>query len=540
MSFRQRGTERSDAAILAALTIWAFAPLLVAILYVGRHGGVLTGANGTDFIDQFQYLSWIHDEGSHLLASNLWVTGGTPHDYLHPMYLISGLLWRLGASVQLAYLVWKPVALLVLFAGFCLYVRRLLPGRRGLQAAALVLALFYESPVLALASWTGQLSAAHRFQLTLATDDANSALNLWGFEHTAIAIGLMPVFLIAVEKLLAGEGAGGGGEGAGHRRTRTWVAVASGSGLLVSWLHPWQGAVLLAVVGAMFVIRPPRRRYLALAVPALATVLPLVYGLLLSRTDASWRAFQAQSTTTGTAPWWALLASFGPIVAFALLGYRRPRSDRDWMLLLWLGACAAVYFLVPEFPPHALAGVTLPLAVLAVGGWERLRAATGLPPRVAALGAAAAVAAVTVPVVVYDAQGVHRDFSGTVAGALSEQLVRVTDDQAAALAYLARSPRPGGVLSSWLLSFSVPEFTGRQTFAGHLQWQPKANLALDGTFFDPGLKDPHGVLRRAILARSRASFVLANCGSPVTLAADLAPVARAVRRFGCVTVYETR
>ena len=39
--------------------------------------------------------------------------GHTPHDYLHPMYLISGLLWRLGVSVQVAYLIWKPVAIAI-------------------------------------------------------------------------------------------------------------------------------------------------------------------------------------------------------------------------------------------------------------------------------------------------------------------------------------------------------------------------------------------------------------------------------------------
>ena len=45
------------------------------------------------------------------------------------MYAISGLLWRLGLSIQLAYLVWAPVALLVLFLGSAAYVRRFLAGR---------------------------------------------------------------------------------------------------------------------------------------------------------------------------------------------------------------------------------------------------------------------------------------------------------------------------------------------------------------------------------------------------------------------------
>jgi hypothetical protein len=201
--------------------------------------------------------------------------------------------------------------------------------------------------VLAVANWTGHLSAVHRLQLILATTDANSALNLWGFEHTAIAIGLMPVFLIMAERLIAVEAA--------PRTRRGWSALGALAGLVVSWQHPWQGLMLLAIAAGLFLFTPPRRRYLALVVPVIATLLPLIYGFVLTRSDASWAAFEQQSTTSsGTAPAWALVASFGPLVVFAALGLRRSREDREWMLVLWLIACAAVYLIVPEFPPHAL------------------------------------------------------------------------------------------------------------------------------------------------------------------------------------------
>ncbi|HSO98711.1 MAG TPA: hypothetical protein VLP43_07145 [Solirubrobacteraceae bacterium] len=134
---RAAGLIRANPATFAALTIWAFAPLAATVAYVAINGGILTGTNGADLFDQFQYLAWIRDEGSHLLASNLWVIGGTPHDYVEPMYLISGLLWRLGLSVQVAYLIWKPVALLVLFLGFAAYARRMLRGRWAASAAVL-------------------------------------------------------------------------------------------------------------------------------------------------------------------------------------------------------------------------------------------------------------------------------------------------------------------------------------------------------------------------------------------------------------------
>jgi hypothetical protein len=460
LRLRERGLIGADAAILAGLTVWAFAPLVVLVLYVAAHGGVLIGTNGADFFDQFQYLAWIRDEGSHVLASNLWATGNTPHDYVQPMYLISGLLWRLGVSIQVAHLVWKPVAVLVLFAGCCAYVRRRLPRGRGPQAAALTLALFYECPLLALADWTGHLSSAHRLALVLATDDANSALNLWGFEHAAIAIGLMPVFLLATERVLARYDA----EGRVDRRSSAVAAVA---GSLVSWLHPWQAVILLAIVAGLVVLRPPRRRHLALAVPVIATTLPLLYGVALTRWDASWRIFEARLTATATAPWWALLASFGPLVALAGAGLRRPRDDAEWMLLLWVLATAGVYFLVPEFPPHALAGVTLPLSVLAVRGWERVRARLRVSRRVAAPVALAAVLVGTVPAAVYHAQGVHDEVSNTLVGALSLAQSRLTAEEAAALAYLSQAPRAGAVLAPPLLSLAVPAFTDREAYAGH-------------------------------------------------------------------------
>jgi hypothetical protein len=63
---------------------------------------------------------------------------------------------------------------------------------------------------------------------------------------------------------------------------------------------------------------------------------------------------------------------------------------------------------------------------------------------------------------------------------------------------------------------------------------------LDGAFFNPATRDPTGALHRAILRNSKAAFVVADCASVPSLGRDLAPIARPVRRFGCVTVYATR
>jgi hypothetical protein len=530
VALRARRLIAGHAVIFTILAVWAFAPLVVVVAHVLSGSGTLTGVNGADFFDQFQYLAWIRDEGSHVLASNLWSVAGTPHDYVQPMYLISGLLWRLGLSVQLAYLVWKPVAVVVLFLGFAGYVRRLVSGRWA-ATAALALALFYESPVYALASWTGHLSGFHRIQLVLTTDDAESALNLWGFDHAAIAIGLMPVFLVAAEKLLAGADAG-------RPVDRRWSAASALAGLLVAWLHPWQAVTLLAIVGTVWLLRPTRGRLWVLAVPVAATLLPLAYGVALSRFDPSWSMFQRESTATGTGPWWALLASFAPLVVFAAAGVRRPRSDREWMLVLWPLAVAAVYLFVPQFPPHALAGLMLPLAILAVRGWSRVRSATRVPAPAAAALAVAAVLSGVLPAAIFHAQGVHDDVAATTSGAITAQQLRLTPDQAAAVSYLARTPRPGAVLAPWLLSMSIPGLTGRPVYAGHGQWQPPSHVTADVLFFSRSPNDPTGRLRRAILRSSGARFVLADCGAPASLGRSLGPVARPARRFGCETVYE--
>ena len=528
ISRRVGGLIGAHPLIFAILTAWAFAPLVVLLIYAGSHGGELTGASGTDAFDQLAYLAWIRDEGSHVLASNLWQLAATPHDYLHPMFVISGLLWRLGLSIQLSYMVWMPVGLIVLFAGFAAYVHHLLPDNRRHQAAALCLGLFYVTPVLALAAWTGHLTPAHRYDLVLVTDDAYSALNLWGFDHTAIAIGLMPVFLVAAEARLRVAGR----EPAAARR---WTVIAAIAGLLVSWLHPWQGVTLLGVLGGLAVVKAPRRRYFALTVPVLATLLPLLYGFVLSHADPAWGDFQSRTTGTGTAPWWALTASLGPLALLGVIGLRRPHEDRDWMLVLWVLACSGVYFVFPEFPPHALSGVTLPLAVLAVRGWQRLpltgRAA--LPSR-------------------RGNPGVHRsggDLPRTGRARRVPSLDRrrrrrasVDDPHARPGAgdVLPRAGAAAGRGSGPLVPLDVGAGAHRPSGlrrARHVA--PGSQVAAANRFFSPSLNDPAGAARRAILRASNAAYVIADCGAPPALGRAIAPVAAVVRRFGCVTVYRT-
>ena len=287
----------------------------------------------------------------------------------------------------------------------------------------------------------------------------------------------------------------------------------------------------------MFVVAPPRRRYVSLMIPVVATVLPLAYGVALTHFDPVWRAFQAKTIGEGVGPWWALVASFAPLVVVAALGVTRPRDDRTWMLLLWVVACVCVFFLIPEFPPHALTGVTLPLAILAVSGWERLCAVLRLRRASAALVAVLALAVFSAPGAIYEFNLTNGYASAGPAGTVARQLVILSPDRSAALTYLARLRTPGAVMAPWYLSMSIPGHTGRQVFAGHQQWQPAANVGLANSFYSSSPHDPTGRFRRAILERAQTRFVIVDASSPASLIRAIEPVTMPIAHFGGLTIY---
>jgi CBS domain containing-hemolysin-like protein len=104
--------------------------VLAALLTKGR---ALTGADGLLASDQLQYFTWIRQASEHGLIGNEYDLAPDHRVFLHPGFLISGVLHALlGITVPLSYLLWKPVAVAVTFAGALLYVRRLLPpGGQG-------------------------------------------------------------------------------------------------------------------------------------------------------------------------------------------------------------------------------------------------------------------------------------------------------------------------------------------------------------------------------------------------------------------------
>src|SRR5437867_3865536 len=141
-----RSACRHHAPVVIALVASSIGPIIVLVVRARINHGTWTGAFapfGGD--DQLRYLAWIRDAGAHGLIANPF--GGDPsgHVYLNPLFLFSGIATRIGASSQLAYVLWLPVAVGALYGGYAAYVRRLVPPGR-MATAALVLALFYVTP----------------------------------------------------------------------------------------------------------------------------------------------------------------------------------------------------------------------------------------------------------------------------------------------------------------------------------------------------------------------------------------------------------
>ena len=509
-----RGLTRPALALAGLLLAWSLVPVAWLLLDVARDGGVLTGSNGwLAGTDQQVFLNWIRQSGEHLLIANHFRLGPTDAVYVHPVALVSGVLWKLGLGLRTALLLWKPVAALALGAGIWAYVARLLAPGRQRVAAALVGAFFF-SPVLPLLDLARAApGGSDGLFLQFDSGETMQALGLWGYEYAALAIGLMALFLAGVETAASGTP---------RRRTLAWMAVA---GALVGWIHPWQGATIVAVLIGLAAWGRLARAYWPLALPAAATVGGMAFPFLASRSDADWRTF-ADQNAGAHGPLWAFAAALLPLLVPALAGVRgRPASDRERVLVLWPAAALAVYAATTDFPPHALQGISIPLAVLAVRGLERLR--------LGSVAVAAAVVVLTVP----GAAFVVKTFRDSRRSAASPYVL--TADENDAIEYLSHAERRGGVLARYRLGGVVVGLTKRQAWIGHFAWTPRfADRRRRADDLFSGRLD--AAAARRMVAAIRPAYLLADCASPPTFEVALRPLLLRERRFGCVRVLEVQ
>ena len=482
-------------AVGALAAAWCVATLAFVLIHSAVSGLTFAGPYSAYFpLDQLRYLAWIREAGLHGLISDPY-RAGAAHLYLQPLFLISGLLWRAGLSVQAAYLVWTPVALAVLIWGYWRFIARFLAGSE--RAAALALSLLFLSPLVPLLDYGGIVNSNGAYYLVTVAGQGAAYWQAWGYLPTIIALGLMPVFVLGLEWLVLRA-----------PRPRV-VVVPAAAGLLVAWLHPWGGIELLLIVVGLLALRRGRGPWRELVVVAAALALPLIYYAIIAGSDSAFSL--AQLRASGNSPLlYPLVADFGPLLVFGLLAWRRPRDVGEQILVLWPVAALMLYLVLGlNSRGTALEGVTLPLAVVAVRGWRRLRAPHWV-------GFAALVVAI-VPGAFYSAhtfRDTFRDRAVPFALAPGEQ--RAVD----ALGRLR-----GNVLATRYLAPAVPALDGH---AGRV-------TAGAEELFDGGLAA--GAVRMLIQS-DRIQLVISDClRERADLSGLLGPLGFQTVRFGCARVY---
>jgi len=513
-----RGGERAlAAAAVAAALIWAALPIAVLAIHTLRHGGVLTGTDGPlPGADQLFYMDSIRQSGTHLLIADHFDLVIGQAVFLHPLYLLAGIVWRLGVPLQGAFWALSLIAAPALALGALALGARCLDGTRE-RAAAVAVGMFFMSPLVPLLAWTGAVGAYQRFLLELPAGESMPAWQLWGYPHSAVAVGALALALT-----------GAAGVASAARSSARRLASIAGAAALAAWLHPWQGAIFIAVAGVLALQGRSWSLSRRLAIPALAAAAPMAYEEILVHTDAAWHLDSIQNVAVHVSLW-ILLVALAPIVVPALVGVRA-LAPGPWrtVLVAWPLIAIVVYLLTSEFPYHALEGISVPLAVLAVAGFRKLpRAARGR-----SLGAAVVLAAV-VPGAAYEITSLH-DSLRTSAYAYS---LSPSDNDA--LSYLEHAPARGGVLARYEIGIDVPAFTGRRTWDGEFTWTPDFVQRVDEAerLFQGGLAT--GPARRLVESIG-ARYALEDCGARADLPRLLGPLIVATTRFGCASVYELR
>jgi hypothetical protein len=529
---------------LSLLSLWVLGWLLGRSLHSDR---VWTGIDSLHASDPALYFGFISSAAHSILISNLFDIRPSNPVFLHPGFLISGLITHLGISSSLAYLLWKPVGVVVFFLGVRAYVHRLLP-RMGGRRAALVLALFFVPTAAFLASVMGAGARTSLYLFGIEVDMWPGTW-LWGYSFTLIAVAAIPLTLLLYER---------------DRRRGRLGPGAPALALLCSWLQPWQGATLLGIVAVTELIdwiagqrapfaapgdsrghadeqAPPQiaKRLRLMAVTLSAGIAPLIYYAALERLDPSWK-LSGTANRFGGWPLWAIALSGAPLAVPAVLAYLKPPSSwQDIALRVWPLAGLAVYWAIAlggvgTFPIHAFQGFTIPLGILAVTGVQGF-VSTG--NRLQRLATTAVVVLLVVPALIWKMRDAERSTTENIVSPLvgPPEMYFLTHGEANALRYLHRDPQPGAVLADASLGEVIPGRTGRQTWVGipsftraYGQRAATTELLLDGAM---PARTAVGFVRS-----THARYVLMDCEHHADILKLVSPLVMDVQRFGCARV----
>lgn len=508
--------------LFAGLSIWVW----VSLWNRSGPNKIWTGTDGPFLGDQMQFLGWIADSARHVLVNNPFRSTRSAGVFLHPGVVISGLAVRLGFSPAAALLAWTPVAVIVLFVTIRAYIRKLLGGTAQ-RRVALVLALFYVSPTTLVTDHITWLTLGDRLGLKTDTTEMWPGLYLWGYPFTALAVALMPACLLAY----------------GRDRTSGRIsATAPVCGLLCGWLQPWQGATLFVIlVGSESLLGLWRRSASVklLLVNGAAVLTPLVYYELLGRLDSAWA--QSGRVNLITYPALSLVLVLAPLGIVGLLAYRLPCESFDELALrVWPVGALLVYaaiavLRVGTFPAHALQGLSIPFAVLAVTGVVAIRIRWRAAIRVGAAGALVLI--LLVPPLVRQLGDARSIGLPVIFGGPEPYFLTASEQRA--IEFIQRDPRPGAVLAPVYLGQLVPARTQRQTWVGIYSWTPDyvSRVGRADALFSGKLTGPQTL---QLVRSSRARFLLSDCSERAVLTPALDPILVSVHDFGCASVYVVR
>ncbi|HEY2657196.1 MAG TPA: hypothetical protein VGI55_15505 [Solirubrobacteraceae bacterium] len=508
-----RGLDRFDWSVLCLFAAVSLFVLGADLWQVIVHGRVWTGTDGVYIVDQMQYLAWIKDASKHVLASNLFVLRGTPADYFNPAVVVSGGLTALGMAPWLSLLLWKPVAVVAFFFAVRAFAWRLLTGLWP-RRAALVLALFFGSFTNVYGSFS-------------VLGDLFPGFLTWGYVFGVMALAAMVWSLVAHSDSRLNN-------------RRLWLAGLLGG--LASLLHPWNGELLIGVVVAAELVMVLSGLYkrvdLKLTIATLGgTGIPLLYYAILGKSDVSWKLAQVASKHSFS--FWTITIALVPLLVPAAVAYtRRPTTFLAAAARTWPVAAFAIFVLsgtsLGATPLHSFQGITIPLAMLAVEGfqiigWERIQRPV--------LAGAVLVALFTIPATVEElhiAQG--------LAAPTPENANFIRSDERDALNYLAHDKEPGSVITRSYLGDVVPGKTGRHTYIGDCLWSEPQCMGLtynaQWLFAGAPSGNPTPEAALSFVLSSGARFLLADCETTTDIPKLLGPVIRSTHSFGCAAVYE--
>ena len=477
------GSTAVEAAVLVALAALAFAVLAGLLLRVWLQGGLVTGADGFLVADPMQYLDWARQAGEHVADRATATTSrpararsctrgccspgcstGSGPGRRSPTW--SGSRWRSA----------------VLFAGAL--AARAAPVPERATTGAWRSCSRCSSARRSRRSWLGRAwRRGDKLSIDFVTGELWTGSYLWGYLFTAIAVGLVPLGLLACEQRRAGV-----------------LAAADRPALRLA----------AAVAGGDVRHRAPRRRAAARRGRRARPVRAAARGhgrcrpsttCCLSLFDASWE-LAGQVNDLPRWPWWVLVAGLAPLAVPAAFAYRLPAPDFGSVALrVWPLAGLLVYFQpVGTFPFHALQGLTLPLAVLAVLALRAWLGERRLP----------LTAAVAIVFVLCGIGTVYRVAELADAVHLGRQPFFLTAGERDALRHLAALAEPGGVLAPVYTGIVVPAYSGRETWIGAGSWTPRQPdrteeaEALFGGRLDAAAAEE-------LVRRSGARFLLSDC-----------------------------